>query len=1010
MNASYWCEKAAENGLSDAQYALACRYDLGIGVKVSPKKALYWCEKAVEQGYLKAITLRAIMYLYEQYGPVNEEKAVELFISASEQGDVSATHQLALCYKKGIGVKKDLKKALKYLKDAYNNGLTEIEADIEEVEKEIEVEKHKKLKVSSDVDVFISWNHFNYDQKEKLKNDLIRNGIKVWESDEDAEGDLDIDVEYAIRHVKSYVVILSKEAFDSKYMPKEVNMMYERMMEDNLPPSLVKIWTTDSGFDYEIEIDKLPKGHPYRKLIKLSKDYSNDFSNVVTAIKKKILEFKVIDYQRKLRKQFDVFPISLSDLHVSDEDSSVVSSLKFEDGFVNRDLYDSLGKPCSTKELLKIKEPVLIYGEGGSGKSLFIKNLIRNDYDTDHFYFFLPCAEIRQILDFNLDIYDAISRIVFKFAECDPLTSEEVKMMLNNEERDFYLIFDAIDEADSCKKDIINLVNTIALSSYSPSLHFIFTSRNESDKEIIMSALNKPVTTLKINPMSEEDIIKLFDNIYQRNIKEIGFTNISASDKMSGKGISRDIFISNLALIADDIKKNPLLISNLIYVYFATREIQTQKFYILEKSNEILIDSLEKERKTISIQKNILEGTGVTIRTLLETIAYKKNVNRELTIKAIVEELLTKNGVEDVVNKAEDIYNYLRSRKIITGEKISHDIYSSYFTARYIFSKSFKYDDDELECKYIALSSLPFLEGCTNKFLSLESNLWPSISLDFVSKIDYEIHNFRGEDNIFDRNDLSYPAFEKSMEVLLNDTNGISSTAYDTLKTMVKNKNILYHGDLIEKYMLRDSQDVMIKGNEYNTTFKIPVCFLIDASDNTNKEGILQGMGEIINRFASLFDGLKEFGYDFDISLLSYNDNVNVIEDFHNQKSNKRIRFDINGEANLSYALAETICKLNNKLIDYINNSIDHRKPWLILLMSGEQKIKTESTITVLLDIIKSSGLNLYPFLIKGSKTEQEINDLQDSFAKYFGKKVLLNSKETLNQLLGYLEKAFKQK
>lgn len=51
QQAAHWMEKAANQGLVDAQVALAAMYDRGLGVTSDRDKATQWYEKAAAQGH-----------------------------------------------------------------------------------------------------------------------------------------------------------------------------------------------------------------------------------------------------------------------------------------------------------------------------------------------------------------------------------------------------------------------------------------------------------------------------------------------------------------------------------------------------------------------------------------------------------------------------------------------------------------------------------------------------------------------------------------------------------------------------------------------------------------------------------------------------------------------------------------------------------------------------------------------------------------------------------------------
>ena len=77
-------------------------------------------EKAAELGSAKAMC--ELGWQYRQGTVALEEdhtKAIELFQKAAELGEPEAYYWLARCYQFGIGVEKDLEKALKYAFEAY---------------------------------------------------------------------------------------------------------------------------------------------------------------------------------------------------------------------------------------------------------------------------------------------------------------------------------------------------------------------------------------------------------------------------------------------------------------------------------------------------------------------------------------------------------------------------------------------------------------------------------------------------------------------------------------------------------------------------------------------------------------------------------------------------------------------------------------------------------------------------------------------------------------------------
>lgn len=111
---SYELESEAKNGNAAAEFALACCYDEGLGIKENIQLGIYWFEKAGNHGYLDAMVRLGFIYLgtaelYSKYA--NTNKCIFWYTKAAEQGDEYACFELGRFYKEGKIVKKDIAKA-----------------------------------------------------------------------------------------------------------------------------------------------------------------------------------------------------------------------------------------------------------------------------------------------------------------------------------------------------------------------------------------------------------------------------------------------------------------------------------------------------------------------------------------------------------------------------------------------------------------------------------------------------------------------------------------------------------------------------------------------------------------------------------------------------------------------------------------------------------------------------------------------------------------------------------
>ena len=108
--------ESAKGGESSSQLNIGYFYDEGICVPKNMKKAIYWYKKASMQNNGGATTNIAIHYrTIKEY-----RKALWWFHKAVKQLDHDAYFDIGCLYENGLGVKKNIKKALHYYKEAVN--------------------------------------------------------------------------------------------------------------------------------------------------------------------------------------------------------------------------------------------------------------------------------------------------------------------------------------------------------------------------------------------------------------------------------------------------------------------------------------------------------------------------------------------------------------------------------------------------------------------------------------------------------------------------------------------------------------------------------------------------------------------------------------------------------------------------------------------------------------------------------------------------------------------------
>lgn len=117
-----WYHRAAEQGSALAQYNLGCLYELGEDVEKDAVTSAKWYQKAAEQGVPEAQFNLAYCYSNGFGVTKNPFKAVIWYQKAAEKGIVEAQYNLGVCYETGMGVKKDYTKAVQWYQKAAVKG------------------------------------------------------------------------------------------------------------------------------------------------------------------------------------------------------------------------------------------------------------------------------------------------------------------------------------------------------------------------------------------------------------------------------------------------------------------------------------------------------------------------------------------------------------------------------------------------------------------------------------------------------------------------------------------------------------------------------------------------------------------------------------------------------------------------------------------------------------------------------------------------------------------------
>lgn len=236
--------------------------------------------------------------------------------------------------------------------------------------------------------------------------------------------------------------------------------------------------------------------------------------------------------------------------------------------------------PTAWKDIFATSNIVYLTGGAGYGKSLFTKKIINNYTDLSIFHsseYLVICGELKSFYPSGAET--AISVIDFLKASVRSNTLMDV----SGEFIEHYLnagrciiLLDALDEVEKTKR--VNLHETVVafFKNQNPNNKICITSR---DRGFIPE---QNVEVLKICPLNEEQIEKYVDKI-------IALKKFEQEDKESFMNQSK-------VLVDKGFLNSFLVLSLLINIYKAERELPENKLELYQKCFEYIANKREKDK------------------------------------------------------------------------------------------------------------------------------------------------------------------------------------------------------------------------------------------------------------------------------------------------------------------------------------------------------------------------------------------------------------------------------
>lgn len=335
-----------------------------------------------------------------------------------------------------------------------------------------------------DKKIFVSWTQTNKVSIEKyMKSIKEKINIDYYLSDSDCYGNFEKWIDEKIKIAPFFIAYITKESIDKEYCKKEIEKVIKKYQR----------------FDYKFitficdipldEINKLNHLHHIYQLInkcKVSGVFTNNktFDEIVNDVSSKIKEmcksYELLLYKELLNKQLN------QNIILGGAD---ISLDKF---YVDREIVDENNEIVDLDKILENKR-ILIRGEAGTGKTIFIKKLAFDINLSKNYFFILGSSEVKKIIKDDLSIIEYLH----KQANCNLLSLDEFSSELKTKDISF-LAVEGLDEVIRANKKIL-LNKILTFSSEFNNFRIIFTSRNDENIDGLIKYRIKPLNQECIN-------------------------------------------------------------------------------------------------------------------------------------------------------------------------------------------------------------------------------------------------------------------------------------------------------------------------------------------------------------------------------------------------------------------------------------------------------------------------------------------------------------------------------
>ena len=510
-------------------------------------------------------------------------------------------------------------------------------------------------------DVFFSWTGADRAMKDQLVAYLRKSGISCTESDHECAGDFQQWSREAVSKSTVFLLLYTENTPKSKYVPVEIEAFTE--LDDHYNRCIPVVT------NFDLYTKNLPDLADHESAVILDENGLTEanLDEILNKVLRLIRNRLFAIYRQATAPTYLRFASLLREMRMTAE-------FEHEKLYINRSVTDESGKVISdAAEFCKTEDIIYLYGPAGSGKTCYIDQL-RNAADENTLVLSLPCRTLLNTHNIFNEMYAEFCR---HCGNRDFFSMAGFKSLLSA--KHLLLILDGLDEiaTQEGKEALFRATQDYYLPNALSTTLFI-TCRNSEDADLWKMNGQTP-KVLQLHALEEDQIKDFGSNL---------FLLFGSPDKSDG-------FFIRIHDLAEEIRTNPLLLSQLAIIYNVKDEIPQTVVGIYDAICEIIVDKVKPSAAApADFDKAIFPKLSAILKGFSAERYRLLSLGKAKSTEQIFKKILRDHGCNP--DDASSLIQYLQDRAIMVGNEFYHKMLLEYFTAVHYYEQCFD-DYDELE-------------------------------------------------------------------------------------------------------------------------------------------------------------------------------------------------------------------------------------------------------------------------------------------------------------------------